>query len=183
MNVLKRIIDLHFDYNLTPKIAEIYGMLIETRTKLFKEVEGITQEQLDYSPNILKFETIGTLLFHIEAIEFSWFYEDIFKEEMNDEDWKYAFALRKTLDPPQLIGRPLSFYLKRLEELRKRIFETLQSMVDEDLYSVVDSGGRKFTIYWILHHIHQHEALHIGQINFLKRLYLTEHGNNNNNDE
>lgn len=169
---MSHITNLPFDKTLSPRISEIYAMLTETRMRLLQEVEGINQEQLDYSPNIRKFETIGTLLFHIEAIEFSWFYEDIYKEVMEYEEWKYAFALREKLDPAQLTGKPVSYYLERLEQLRSRMDKTLQQMKDEELHTIVESGERKFTIYWILHHIHQHEILHIGQINFLKRLYL-----------
>ena len=167
---MEQVNDIPLDEKLSPKLAEIYGMLTETRARLLEEVEGITQEQLDYTPDIKKFETIGTLLFHIAAIEFSWFFEDIFKEEMEYETWKYAFALRETLEPPQLTGKPLSFYLEKLQMLRDQVYDTLQTLKDEALQKVVDSGGRKFTVYWILHHIDQHEALHIGQINFLKRM-------------
>ena len=168
---MQNIIDLNFDKNLSPKIAELYGMLSETRIRLLEEVEGITQEQLDYSPNITKIETIGTLLFHIAAIEFSWIYEDIFKQEMDYEEWKYAFALRENLDPPQLTGRPLSFYLDKLRDLREKVYETLRTMKDEELQSIIESGTNKYTIFWILYHLNQHESLHIGQINFLKRTF------------
>ena len=171
---MQNVIDLNFDKNLSPKIAELYGMLSETRIRLLEEVEGITQEQLDYSPNITKIETIGTLLFHIAAIEFSWIYEDIFKKEMDYEEWKYAFALRESLDPPQVTGRPMSFYLDKLRDLREKVYETLQTMKDDQLQSIIESGTNKYTIFWILHHLNQHESLHIGQINFLKRLYANQ---------
>ena len=168
---MENVIDLMFDKKLSPKLAELFSMLTETRKRLFEEIEGLTQEQLDFTPALTKIETIGTLLFHICAVEFSWIYEDIFHEEMIYEEWKYAFALRETLSPPQLTEQPLSFYIQKLTNLRARLYNTLCKMNDEDLKKVIHSGKNNYTIYWILYHLNQHESVHIGQINFLKRLY------------
>jgi uncharacterized damage-inducible protein DinB len=43
-------------------------------------------------------------------------------------------------------------------------------MDDHDLDKVVGTGDDKFSIEWILFHIVEHEAMHIGQINLLARL-------------
>ena len=163
--------NLILDINLTPKIAVLFSMLEETRNRLLKEIEGLTQEQLDFSPDINKIETIGTLLYHIEAVEYSWIFEDIYKQEMPYEEWKYAFALRSKLDPPQLTGRPLETYVANLKRLRKNFFNEMQKLTDEDLNTLISSDKYNVTISWILYHLNQHESAHIGQINLLKRLY------------
>lgn len=164
-------VDLILDEKLSPKVAVVYAMLFETRNQLLREISDLTQEQLDYSPNITKVETIGTLLFHIAAIEFSWFFEDIYGEEFKEEEWKYALALRYNFEPPQLKNKPLSFYMEKLQKLRERVYITLQQWKDVDLNQPVKSDDYYYTKIWILHHIQQHESHHIGQINFLKRLF------------
>ena len=168
---MDKIIDLDIDTNLPSNIAGFYAMLSDMRNRLLEEVDGITQKQLDFSPSITKIETIGTLLFHIAAIEFSWIYEDIFKEEMVYEEWKYAFALREQLDPPQMTNKSLSFYLEKLHSLRERVYATVRGWNDKELEKVVKSGNQFYTIRWILYHLVQHESHHIGQINLLKRMY------------
>ena len=166
---------LNFKKELSPKVRDKYSILEETRKRLFEQIEGITQEQLDFTPSERKIETIGTLLFHILAVEYSWIYEDIFKEEMDYEEYKYAFALREELYPPQLIGKP--FYIDKMNAIRERLFGTLMTWKDKDLDRVISSGKSKFTINWILYHINYHESIHIGQINFLKRLYKIQNRN------
>ena len=163
--------NLDFNQLLTPRIRDLYAIMDETRKRLFEQIEGISQEQLEFTPSERKIETIGTLLFHILAVEYSWIYKDIFKEEMDYEEYKYAFALREDLHPPQLTGKPLSFYVDKMNSLRNRVFSTLKTWKNEDLDREVTSGKNTFTIYWILYHVNYHESIHIGQINFLKRLY------------
>lgn len=166
--------DLKYDTHLTPKIAKLYAMLSETRERLLEQIKDISQEQLDFSPSITKIETIGTLLFHIAAIEFSYIFEDIYEEQWDQEEWKYSLALREQLDPPQMTGKPISFYLDKLSEIRERVYSKVLEWTDKDLDRVVKSGKREVTINWILYHINYHESVHIGQINFLKRLFKLE---------
>ncbi|MHA2099324.1 MAG: hypothetical protein ACW99A_11595, partial [Candidatus Kariarchaeaceae archaeon] len=43
----------------------LFGEMEEVRRLLLKEIKGISQEILDYTPDINTFETIGTMLFHV----------------------------------------------------------------------------------------------------------------------
>lgn len=79
------------------------------------------------------------------------------------------------MNPPQLTGKPIAFYLDKLQDLRLRMLNTLKTWTDGDLERVIKSGNKNFIIRWILHHIHYRKASHIGQINFLKRLYKIQH--------
>ena len=155
--------------NNNPRLEKFLLMLVETRKRLFRQLEGISQKNLDYSPNINRIETIGTLLLHIAAIEWSYIFEDIDKKEMSYEKWKYAFALREDLVPIQLTKKPLEFYTQILNEVREEVLQRLRKMNDSDLENLINSDNRQITIEWILYHLNQHESVHIGQINFLKR--------------
>lgn len=145
----------------------ILSQFKELRTRLFKILESLTIEQLDYSPDQNKVETIGTLALHIAAVEWSWIFEDIFGKEMEYEKWKLAFPLREGLQ--QLQGKSLLYYLKVLEDVRNDMLVAMNQLSDDNLQ---DMFGEKdtYSLEWILFHILEHEAIHIGQIQILLRL-------------
>jgi uncharacterized damage-inducible protein DinB len=156
---------------LTSRVSYYYSMLQEVRERLLSIIDDLDEEMLDFTPDERNFETIGTLLFHIAAIEWSWVFEDIDGLEMDYEKFKHAFALRSDVDIPQLKGKKKLFYLNQLKEVREEVFIRLAKFSDEDLDKIVESDTEKFSIEWILFHILEHETMHIGQILLLKRLY------------
>ncbi|MCK4896644.1 MAG: DinB family protein [Candidatus Heimdallarchaeota archaeon] len=156
---------------LTPRVSNYYSMLQEVRERLLSIIDVLAEETLDFTPDERNFETIGTLLFHIAAIEWSWVFEDIDGLEMDYENFKHAFALRPDVDIPQLKGKKKQFYLNQMKEVREEVFQRLTKFSDEDLDNIVETKAYKFSIEWILFHIIEHETMHIGQILLLKRLY------------
>jgi len=166
--VEKSIITLERAEDLSPTVALMFSMLERVRERLLKRVENLSINELDYTPDESNIETIGTLLLHIAAVEWSWIFEDIGGQEMDYEEWKHAFALREKI--PQLKGKKLAFYLKKLEEVREKVRERLSIMDDSELDHLIDVGEAAVSIEWILFHIIEHEVMHIGQISLLKRL-------------
>lgn len=157
---------------LSPRVAIYFSQMEELRRNLIKKVENIPNEVLDFTPNGKLFETIGTLLLHIAAVEWSWIFEDIGGKEMDYEEWKYAFALRPSVNLPQLLGQGIDFYLNRLKKVHDEVFQYLINFTDQDLDRIIiSSNNNKYSIEWILFHIIEHEAMHLGQISLLLRLY------------
>ncbi|RMG30177.1 MAG: DinB family protein [Methanobacteriota archaeon] len=152
------------------RMGLLKGMLQDTRNYLLKEIEGITQDELDFSPDPARIETVGTMLFHIADVENSWIFEHIAGEEIDFEKWKYAFPLR--IGIPQRIGKPLEFYLETLKEVRLNVLEFLEQFDETDLDRMFESKMGSTTLEWALFHIHRHEQHHVGQINLLRRLKL-----------
>ncbi|NPD89060.1 MAG: DinB family protein [Asgard group archaeon] len=159
---------------LSPRVALWYSLMYETRERLFRVLRDLTQEELDYTPDERKFETIGTLLFHIAAVEWSWIFEDIDEQKMDFEEFKHGFALNPEVNIPQLKNQRLQFYVNKLEKIRQEVYQRLKKFKDEDLDRIVESEGEKYSIEWILFHLIEHEAMHIGQIQLLKRLFSKE---------
>ncbi len=156
---------------LTPRVSHWYSMLQEVRERLLSIIGDLYEEMLDFTPDERNFETIGTLLLHIAAIEWSWVFEDIDGLEMDYEKFKHAFALRSDVDIPQMKGKKKLFYLNQLKEVREEIFQRLTKFSDDDLDIIIESNSDKFSIEWVLFHILEHETMHIGQILLLKRLH------------
>ncbi|MFW9966390.1 MAG: DinB family protein [Candidatus Thorarchaeota archaeon] len=167
----KDLITLDRRGDLSPRVALLFSMMVRTRGRLLRVVEDLTDREIDYSPDMKNIETIGTLLLHIAAVEWSWIFEDIDGEEMDYEKWKHAFALRE--DIPQLTKQGLQFYIDRLLGVRSDVFARLRNLDDSKLHKLVDVGSAEVSIEWILFHLLEHEALHIGQISLLSRLAKT----------
>lgn len=162
-------LEIPIDNNYSSKLSFLIGQMVDTRKLLLKEVEGITQEMLDFSPDINNMETIGTLLFHIADVENSWMFEAVEGEDLDLATWKYAFPLRQQLNPRQQTGKPLSYYIDILDEVRNKVLTNLLNYNDNDLKKEYSNRFGNFNLEWVLYHNVQHESQHIGQINTLKR--------------
>ncbi|MFW9944173.1 MAG: DinB family protein, partial [Candidatus Sifarchaeia archaeon] len=90
-------------------------------------------------------------------------------KEMDYEKWKQAFPLREDID--QLTGQTVEFYFDRLNEVRQEVLEWLKGIDDEELDRLIDLGHAEVSIEWVLFHLIEHEAMHIGQISVLSRMY------------
>ncbi len=71
---------------------------------------------------------------------------------------------------PQIKGKKLKFYLDKLDHVRQQVKERLTRIDDTELDLLVDIGHAAVSIEWILFHLIEHEAMHIGQISVLQRL-------------
>jgi len=163
--------ELKIYQELSPRVSYWYSMLQEVRERLLGIMDDLDDEMLDFTPDERNFESIGTLLLHVAAIEWSWVFEDIDGLEMDYEKFRHAFALRSDVDIPQIKDKKKQFYLDQLNEVREEIFQRLTKFSDKDLDKIIESDAEKFSIEWILFHILEHETMHIGQILLLKRLY------------
>jgi uncharacterized damage-inducible protein DinB len=162
----------------TPQVGRYVAQMNEVRADLTQMLEGLTIEQIDWHPDE-NTESIGTMLLHIDAVEWSWIFEDIFGKPDTEypSEWSEAMPIR--LGVPQVQGRQFRWYLDKLNTTRERTLEVLRGFTDEDLKRLVGEseprpGQEKrsylFTIDWIIWHIIDHEAWHAGQIELLKRL-------------
>lgn len=145
--------------------------MYEVRQKLLRMIGNLSTEEIDFTPDDRTVESIGTLLIHIAAVEWSWIFEDIDGLEMDFEKFKHGFALRPNVDIQQIEGKTIQFYITMLDEVREQVYQRMQKLTDEDLEKEIGENGDKFTIDWIFFHLVEHEAMHIGQISLLKRLY------------
>ena len=157
-----------------PIISRFLSMFTHNRSRIFEMLENVTDEMLDFTPNPKTIESIGSLLYHIAGVEWSWIFEDLDGKEMDYEEWKYAFALRDYHDISQISGKNKQFYLDLIETTRNEIIVRLNEYTDTDLtreFTLSDNENIIFTLEYLLFHLINHEALHLGQIALLKRLY------------
>lgn len=162
----------------SPQIGRYVAQLAEVRADLLQELDGLTPAQLDWHPDD-QTESIGTLLLHLDAVEWSWIHQDIFGAADDAYPGSWAEAMPIRMKVPQVQGRPLAAYLGQLAATRARTLETLQGFTDADLSRLVGEAepppGQAprsilYTIDWIIWHIIEHEATHVGQVELLRRL-------------
>jgi uncharacterized damage-inducible protein DinB len=162
----------------SPQVGRYVAQLNEVRDELKSQLEGLTVEQIDWYPDE-KTESIGTQLLHLDAIEWSWINEDIFGRPDTEYPGSWEEAMPIRVGVPQVTGRPLEWYMSKLDATRERTLEVLKGFTDEDLARLVgeaepspgvEKGSYLYTIDWIIWHILQHEASHLGQVELLRRL-------------
>ena len=162
----------------SPQVGRYVAQLNEVRHFLKEEINGLTIEQLDWHPDD-NTESIGTQLLHLDAIEWSWMHEDIFGTPSDDYPGNWSEALPLRVGVPQVEGRPLQWYVDKLDATREESLRILRGFTDDDLKRLVgeaetepgvEKRSRLYTIDWIIWHILQHEAAHVGQIELLRRL-------------
>jgi uncharacterized damage-inducible protein DinB len=160
-----------------PGIGRYVAQLSGLRGNLLREVSNLSPEQLSWHPNELT-ESIGTQLLHVAAVEWSWTFQDIFGRPDEDfQGWEEAFPIR--VNQPQVTGKPLAYFTDKLETVRAQTLEAFRGLSEDDLARLVGEGpvdegeeprSRLYTIDWILFHLVEHEAHHIGQVELLRRL-------------
>ncbi|HYO49134.1 MAG TPA: DinB family protein [Chloroflexia bacterium] len=161
----------------SPQIGRYVAQLAELRHNLKRQVQGLSVEQLDWHPDE-QTESIATQMLHLDAVEWSWMHEDIFgtPDDQYPGEWFEAMPIRAGV--PQVTGRPVEWYLSKLDSTREETLRLLKGFTDADLPRLVgeailpEGQERKelYTIDWIIWHIISHEASHIGQIELLRRL-------------
>ena len=161
----------------SPQIGRYVAQMGELRDNLKREAQGLSVERLDWHPDE-QTESIATQMLHLDAVEWSWMHEDIFG--MSDEEYpgKWPEAMPIRVGVPQVSGRPAEWYLAKLDATREETLRLLKGFTDADLPRLVgeavlpEGQERKevYTIDWIIWHIINHEASHIGQIELLRRL-------------
>ena len=160
-----------------PAIGRYVAQLAEIRSDLHEQVAGLTVAQLDWHPDA-QTESVGTLLLHLDAVEWSWMHQDIFGAADADYPGSWDEAMPLRVGVAQVSGRPLAQYLDQLAATRAETLRVLAGFTDADLARLVGEAppppGREarselYTIDWIIWHILAHEAAHGGQVELLKR--------------
>jgi uncharacterized damage-inducible protein DinB len=152
----------------TPEIGRWLWALEDTRQRTKDSLQGLTQAVLDW--NATGGNSVGTLLYHIAAIEADWLYSDVletpfppgvealFPYDVRDEQGLLAAVYDVGLED----------HLGRLDLIREKVCAAFRDMAVEEFRRVRHLADYDVTPEWVLHHLIQHEAEHRGQIGELR---------------
>ena len=146
-------------------------MLEDTRSRTKGSLQGISQMVLDWngSPGG---NCIGSMLYHIAAIEMSWLFSEILQSNFTPEIEKlFPYDVRDEKGRLSVVkGVCIEEHLKRLDETRKYFLDALRGMSIEEFRRIRNLEEYNVNCEWVVHHLIQHEAEHRGQILEVRRL-------------
>lgn len=141
--------------------------LEECRSRTIEAVENVAELDHDHP---LTGNSIGTLLYHIAAIEADWLYV-----EVKEEPFPARIAELFPWDVRDAEGRltpvrdvELHDHLLRLEVVRQELVQTYREMDREEFQRLRALPDYDVSPMWVAHHLIQHEAGHRAEIEMLR---------------
>lgn len=157
--------------NYHPDIGRILWMLEDTRRRTKHALKGVTEQVLDWSYSQHS-NSIGSILYHIAAIEASWLFTEILQKEFPQEvEDLFSYDVRDSQGRLCVVkGVSLAEHINRLDKTRRYLLGALQEMTADEFRSIRSFEGYDVTPEWVIHHLIQHEAEHRGQILVIRLL-------------
>lgn len=156
------------DYD--PVVARWLWLLNDNRRRTLETVAGISERVLTWQPDE-EANSIGTLLYHIVAIELDWLYVEILERP----DYSATVATLLPYDVRDATGRltavkgeSLADHLARMTASRQLLLTELRSLTAADFYRVRRFDPYDVTPEWVLYHLLEHEASHRGEMGELR---------------
>ena len=149
------------------EIGLLLGLLEAGTQNMRRELGAVEEKTLGWQP-YPNSHSIGAILIHVAACEAGWLHLVAAGQE-TPIDLEEQLMGGASIDqyeglwpaPPR---RPLSWYYAQHDEIRVRSLALMHGLLDPDeVRPVVWSPGRSCTVRWILHHVIEHEAYHLGQ--------------------
>lgn len=151
-----------------PEMGQWLWALEDTRRRTRQALDGTTQAMLDWQGGS---NAVGSLLYHIAAIELDWLYTDTLAQEFpaNFRDW-FPYDVRDEAEKLVVVGESLTHHLSRLDWVRGHLLEAFKGMGAEEFRQPknLSDPDRLVSPEWVLYHLIRHEAIHQGQILMLR---------------
>jgi uncharacterized damage-inducible protein DinB len=148
-----------------PEIGVWLAALGDCRVRTLKAIAGIGSDELDWACPLSK-NTIGTLLYHIAAIELDWLYSEILQQEFPRDftSW-FPHDVRDSDGNLTFIGgESAERHQSRFQYVRDLLSAALGAMTLAEFRRVRHLESYDVTPEWVVHHLLQHESQHRGQI-------------------
>jgi len=154
-----------------PVIARWLWLLTDIRRRTLEVVEGMDESLLAWRPDE-EANSIGTLLYHIVAVELDWLYVEILERP------EYSAAVFELLPYEMrdatgrltpVYGESLQQHLARMTASRQLLLDELRPMTAADFYRIRRLDPYDVTPEWALYHLLEHEAGHRGEMAEVRR--------------
>ena len=138
--------------------------LQDTRRRTLRILETVEPQWIDFVPEGDS-ESIGTILYHLAAIEASWLYEDILQIPLPpDVEAFFPYEVRDNDGRLTSVSQSLQKHLSRLSSIRERFLHEFLNMTTEHFWKAISLADYDVSPAYVIHHLMQHEAEHRSQI-------------------
>jgi uncharacterized damage-inducible protein DinB len=150
-----------------PEIALLLAEMEHGTRKLRGQLGELDEDALTWQP-YPNAHSIGAILIHIAGCEAGWLHE-VAAGIALEEDPEAKLMGGQPIDqfaeiwptPPR---KPLAWYYEQHDAIRKQTIELLSKMEDSTQQRPITwSPNNHVSIRWMLHHVTEHEAYHMGQ--------------------
>ncbi|MCC6605492.1 MAG: DinB family protein [Anaerolineae bacterium] len=148
-----------------PAIGRALWQLEGARGRLKKALHDLDETMLDWEP-YPGGNSVGTLLYHIAAIELDWLYFEVLEQEFSPE--VQALLPYPVRDEARRLfavtAVPLTTHLHRLDTARQMLLDVYARLTLDDFRQARQLPQYHVTPEWVLYHLTQHETEHRGQM-------------------
>ncbi len=155
-----------------PTIARWLWALDDARQRTVAQLVDLPPAYLDWTPPVGG-NSIGTLLYHIAAIEADWLSAEVREEVPFAPDLValFPYDVRDATGRLSVVaGLTLAEHLARLATVRVEVSRTFRALSPADFRRVRTLPDYDVTPEWVLHHLMQHEAGHRGELGIIAAL-------------
>jgi len=148
-----------------PEIGRALRLLEGARGRLMETLEKLDLAWLDWEP-YPGGNSVGTLLYHIAAIEIDWLFSEVLVQEFSAEAQALLpYPVRdKTGRLFPVAAVSLTDHLQRLDTARQLLLDVYADLTLADFRRARQLPQYHVTPEWVLYHLTQHETEHRGQI-------------------
>lgn len=148
-----------------PAIGRALWQIEGARGRLKKALDGLDETMLDWEP-YPSGNSVGTLLYHIAAIELDWLYFEVLEQEFTPEVQALLPYPVRDKDGQLFAVTAVSLpdHLHRLDTARQMLLDVYASLTLDDFRRARQLPQYHVTPEWVLYHLTQHETEHRGQI-------------------
>jgi uncharacterized damage-inducible protein DinB len=152
-----------------PEVSRWLAALTDCRDRTLRALEGLADEDLDREGGLGSPNTIGTLLYHVAAIEADWLVAEIQEGAKPFPKILFPFDVREDggrLTP--VTGITVSGHMERLVSMRALLLGELGDMGADEFHRARELADYDVAPDWVLHHLMQHEAEHRDQMSEIR---------------
>ena len=141
--------------------------LQDARLRTMRVLEEIEPHWLDFVPEDGG-ESIGTILYHLAAIEVDWLYEEILQAPFPPEiETLLPHDVRDNAGKLTHVSDTMQNHLDRLSSVRKNLLDNFLIMTPDEFEKPRSLPEYDVSPIYVIHHLMQHEAEHRSQINWI----------------